>query len=101
MQSTEKREEIFNDIYSGDIVVSLEFREVHREIGDIFRVLSISSLNKLWYEGRHEVIYCTAENSFRKATSQEEQWYKSTFKGEVLNIRDMPKEIIINNYQIY
>ena len=105
MQSTEQKREVFPGIYVGDLVVSLRNRFDHRKEGDIIEVQRKSKKDCLYYRSgkssRHGEVCTTEFETFRKATSQEEQWYKSTFKGEVLNIRDMPKEIIINNYQIY
>jgi len=101
MQSTE----IFPGIYPGDVVVSLEHRAEHRRTGDLLEVLTKSSRNCLYYRTRRsnrDDVNTSTYNSFRKATPEETNWYKSTYKeGMFLNIEDMPKDQVINNYQIY
>lgn len=101
MQSTE----IFPGIYPGDVVVSLAHRSQHREIGDILEALSKSGRNSLYYRTRRsnqDNVNSSDGVSFRKATPEETNWYKSTYKeGMFLNIKDMPKDQVINNYSIY
>ena len=102
MQSTSKKE-VFPGIYTGDIVVSLVEREGHRIPNDIFEVLPNSSSGNLRYKTTKHPDYTSSNSAstFRKATSQEEAWYKSTYKGDRvhLNLKDMPK--VNNTYQIY
>ena len=97
--------EIFPGIYPGDVVVSLENRPEHRRNGDILEVLSKSERNCLYYRTRRsnrDDVNSSTMHSFRKATPEETQWYKSTYQeGMFLNIEDMPKDQVINNYQIY
>lgn len=104
MQSTEEKKEIMSGIYIGDIVVSKSEIGTHICVDDIFEVLPQSSLNNLWYYGRKGPINASSSFNFRKATPEETNWYKSTYQqnsGIVLNIKNMPKETIINNYSIY
>jgi hypothetical protein len=106
MQSTKVYPgEILPGISIGDVVVSLTQQSQHREEGDIFEVLSKSTRNCLYYRTRksnQDDVNSNNDNSFRKATPEETAWYKSTYKeGMFLNIKDMPKDQVINTYEIY
>lgn len=102
MKST-REEEIFPGIYRGDIIVSLAKKSKHREVDDILEVLPKSKRNFLYYRtrsDRQDHVNSSDSGSFRKATAEETQWYKSTYKeGMFLNLKDMPK--VNNHYQIY
>jgi len=106
MQSTNTYPgEVFPGISIGDIIVSLVSMKEHRNLGDIVEVLPKSTRNQLYYRTRRRIgdeINSNTPSSFRKATLQETTWYKSAYKkGMFLNIEDMPKDQVINNYQIY
>ena len=106
MQSTNTYPgEVFPGISIGDIIVSLVSMKEHRNLGDIVEVLPKSTRNQLYYRTRRRIgddVNSSTMNSFRKATPEETNWYKSTYKeGMFLNIEDMPKDQVINNYSIY
>lgn len=105
MQSTEQKIEVFPGIYVGDLVVSLRNRFDHRKEGDIIEVQRTSKKDCLYYRSGKSSRYgevCTTEfETFRKATPEEIEWYKSAKKELHIhpNIKDMPQ--IKNHYQIY
>lgn len=105
MQSTEQKIEVFPGIYVGDLVVSLRNSFDHRKEGDIIEVHRRSKKNCLYYRsGKRSSLgeVCTTEfETFRKATPEEIEWYKSAKKELHIhpNIKDMPQ--IKNHYQIF
>ena len=105
MQSTEQKIEVFPGIYVGDLVVSLRNIHDHRKEGDIIEVHRKSKKNCLYYRsGKRSSLgeVCATEfKTFRKATPEEIEWYKSAKKELHIhpNIKDMSQ--IKNHYQIY
>ncbi len=78
---------IFNDIYVGDIVVSLVEKPTIRREGDIFQVLEESRKGVLYYRkeySNHQV------DNWRKATPEEVEAYN---KG-IRNIKDIVKKLV-------
>lgn len=103
MQSTEQKIEVFPGIYVGDLVVSLRNKFDHRKEGDIIEVQRRSKKDCLYYRSgkRHGEVCTTEFETFRKATPEEIEWYKSAKKEPHIhpNIKDMAQ--IKNHYQIY
>jgi hypothetical protein len=78
--------EVFPDIFIGDIVVSLSFRESCREANELFKVLDKSNENRLYYENPEKGESSSTEaNTWRKATLEEATAYS---KG-VRHLKDM------------
>jgi hypothetical protein len=79
----------WNNCKVGDIIISLAKKGVYRDIGDIFKILSIDG-NCMYYKGVHS----PDPEQWRPATPYE----IAAYEQGITNINQIPKE---PSYDIY